>query len=69
MAAEINGNLHVNTLEAWQGSFGTGTGYMATPRRRKEEEEKEKPGENDPPTKEEGVTKDDTGIVHVDLIA
>ena len=62
---EINEVFHVNTLEAWQGSFGTGTGYMATPRRKKEEPEKAP----DSKPVSEGVTKDDSGVVHVDLIA
>lgn len=62
---EINNLFQVNTLEAWQGSYGTGTGYMAIPRRKKEEEEESpKPKRTD-----EGVTKDDSGVVHVDLIA
>jgi len=63
---EINGNLHVHSLENWQGSFNTGTGYMATPKRRKKEEE-EKPQKEEPDS--EGVTKDDSGVVHVDLVA
>ena len=63
---EINSNLQVNNLEAWQGSFGTGAGYMPTPRRKKEEEEEKPEKEADP---KEGVTKDDSGVVHVDLVA
>lgn len=63
---EINNVFQVNTLEAWQGSYGTGTGYMATPRHKKEPEE-EKPSDSKRPP--EGVTKDDSGVVHVDLIA
>ena len=63
---EINNIFQVNTLEAWQGSYGTGTGYMATPRHKKEEGE-EKTSDSKRPNK--GVTKDDTGVVHVDLIA
>jgi hypothetical protein len=61
---EINSNLQVNNLEAWQGSFGTGAGYIPTPRRKKEEEKPEREAEP-----KEGVTKDDSGVVHVDLVA
>jgi hypothetical protein len=63
---EINDVFQVHTLEAWQGSYGTGTGYMATPRRKKEEEEETSPK---PKRADKGVTKDDSGVVHVDLIA
>jgi hypothetical protein len=61
---EINNNLQVNTLEAWQGSFGTGSGYMPVPRRKKnegEEADQEKGKEG------KGLTKGDDGRVHVDI--
>lgn len=61
---DVNSIYQVSHLEAWQGSTGTGPGYMSLPRKKKQDEEKSK---KEKPAK--GITHDDSGIVHVDLIA
>jgi hypothetical protein len=60
---EVGGIFHIPNLDQWQGSFGTGPGPMPLPPKKKEPEEEE---EKKPPA---GVTQDDSGVVHVDLIA
>lgn len=62
---DVNTVYQVSHLDAWQGSMGTGAGYLELPRRKKNSED-----ENEDPKKAgKGITQDSSGIVHVDLIA
>ncbi|GMV65292.1 MAG: hypothetical protein KJ050_15075 [Candidatus Omnitrophica bacterium] len=62
---EVGGIFHINSLDAWQGSFSTGGGYRPRPQKKKEEN----PSDQKQPEPPEGVTRDDSGVVHVDLTA
>ena len=61
---EVGGIFHVNHLESWQGGYSTGPGLQYR-RPKKKESEEEKSSEQTP----EGVTKDEGGVVHVDIVA
>lgn len=62
---EVGGIFHINNLDAWQGSFSTGGGYRPRPQKKKEDSSQSNPAQEPP----EGVTQDDSGVVHVDLTA
>ena len=61
---EVGGIFHIHNLDNWQGGFSTGPGLQYRPRKKKESEDKQ-PQEQPP----EGVTKDESGVVHVDVVA
>ena len=60
---EVNGVFQVPNLESWQGSFSTGgdTGQKKPTKDQDDTDSEEK--------KPEGVTKDGSGVVHVDVVA
>lgn len=60
---EVNGVFQVPHLDPWQGSFSTGG---EAGQRKPAKDQKEKDSEEKKP---EGVTKDESGVVHVDLVA
>ncbi|MCA9411257.1 MAG: hypothetical protein KC931_20955 [Candidatus Omnitrophica bacterium] len=64
---DVNTVYQVSHLDAWEGSLGTGAGYLNVPRKKKEEDEEKENSRRR--RKEKGITQDDSGIVHVDLIA
>ncbi len=61
---EVGGIFHINNLDSWQGGYSTGPGLQNRRPKKKEPEE-------NPPTEEtpEGVTQDESGVVHVDMNA
>ena len=63
---DVNTVYQVSHLDAWEGSMGTGAGYLNTPRKKKEEDEEKNSQDRKGP---KGITQDDSGVVHVDLMA
>ncbi len=63
---EVGGIFHISNLDPWQGSFSTGGGPNPHPRKKKDPEGDDKRSNTPNPT---GVKPDETGVVHVDLIA
>ena len=64
---DVNTVYQVSHLDPWEGSMGTGAGYLEVPRKKKQSDD-----ENDESArkeKAEGITQDSSGIVHVDLMA
>jgi hypothetical protein len=61
---EVNSIFHVHHLDAWQGSYSTGPGHTPLPPKKKEP----KKDEHEEP-QGEGITQDDSGVVHVDVVA
>ncbi len=63
---EVGGIFHINNLEQWQGGFSTGPGLQYRRPKKKESEDNPTPEETETP---EGVSKDESGVVHVDVVA
>ena len=63
---EVNEIFHIGPLDPWQGSKGQESGLP--PRKRKKEREK-KEEEADDGAEQGGLTRDDEGVVHIDLTA
>jgi hypothetical protein len=61
---EVGGIFHINHLENWQGGFSTGPGLQYRHPKKKEAEDNSTPEETP-----EGVTQDESGVVHVDVVA
>ncbi|MCG3200092.1 MAG: hypothetical protein HUU16_04260 [Candidatus Omnitrophica bacterium] len=63
---EVGGIFHISNLDPWQGSYSTGGGPNPHPRKKKEPDREDEGTQHPNPA---GVTPDEAGVVHVDLIA
>jgi len=63
---DVNTIYQVSHLDPWEGSMGTGAGYLEVPRKKKKSEDEDPESKK---KKDTGITQDSSGVVHVDLMA